>query len=85
LFFQMKGHLMAASVTTACPRATDTTRAIGLKVGLPREPLHASRGDTLLDAGESGQRFLVSVLVTKPVPAPIQVVLNWSAQAPGKP
>jgi Tol biopolymer transport system component len=84
LFFQTKGHLMAASVATpAAP--TDTTRAIGLKVGLPRELFTLPAGTRYWTPVKGGQRFLVSVLVTKPVPAPIQVVLNWSAQAPVKP
>jgi hypothetical protein len=28
-----------------------------------------------------GARFLVGVQVTKPLPAPVTVVLNWTAQA----
>jgi Tol biopolymer transport system component len=75
LFFQTKGKLVAASVATAAA----ATGTIGLQAGLPRELFMLPADTRFWIPAKGGQRFLVSVLVTKPVPAPIQVVLNWSA------
>jgi Tol biopolymer transport system component len=79
LFFQTKGKLVAASIATTAT-ATGTTGTIGLQAGLPRELFTLPAGTRYWTPVKGGQRFLVSVVVTKPVPAPIQVVLNWSAQ-----
>jgi hypothetical protein len=75
LFFQTKGKLVAASVATAAA----ATGTIGLQAGLPRDLFTLPADTRFWIPAKGGQRFLVSVLVTKPVPAPIQVVLNWSA------
>jgi dipeptidyl aminopeptidase/acylaminoacyl peptidase len=74
LFFQTKGKLVVASVATAAA----ATGTIGLQAGLPRELFTLPADTRFWIPAKGGERFLVSVLVMKPVPAPIQVVLNWA-------
>ena len=71
LFFQANNSIMAASAAT--------TGAGGLKIGIPRE-LFALPSDVGFWVPAHGRRFLVSVPVTKAIPAPIQVVINWNSR-----
>jgi hypothetical protein len=63
---------MAASVTS--------TGAVGLKIGIPRE-LFTLPADAGFWVPAHGRKFLVSVPVTKAIPAPIQVVINWNSRS----
>ena len=78
LFFETKGKVMAASITTT---ATGASGAIGLQVGVPRDLFALPDQGAFWIPAKGGQRFLVGVEVTKAAPAPIQVVLNWSGPA----
>jgi hypothetical protein len=71
LFFQANNSIMAASLAT--------TGSGGLKIGIPRE-LFTLPSDAGFWVPAHRRRFLVSVPVTKAIPAPIQVVINWNSR-----
>jgi hypothetical protein len=78
-FFQANSSIMAASVT---PTYVDSEGAVRIKIGLPRE-LFTLPPDVGFWVPARGRKFLVSVPVTKAIPAPIQVVINWHVPAGG--
>jgi Tol biopolymer transport system component len=79
LFFESNRKVMAASLRPAAPQP-GATGAIGLQAELPR-PLFSLPEDTnSWTPAKDGARFLVAVQVTKAVPSPVTVVLNWTAQ-----
>jgi dipeptidyl aminopeptidase/acylaminoacyl peptidase len=71
LFFQANNSIMAASLAT--------TGSGGLKIGIPRE-LFTLPSEAGFWVPAHGRKFLVSVPVTKGIPAPIQVVINWNSR-----
>jgi serine/threonine protein kinase len=71
LFFQANDSIMAASAAS--------TAAGSLKIGIPRE-LFTLPADAGFWIPAPRRRFLVSVPVTKAIPAPIQVVINWNSR-----
>jgi dipeptidyl aminopeptidase/acylaminoacyl peptidase len=71
LFFQAKSGLMAVSV------AADPAAATGLRVGLPRLLFDLPKDAGAWLPAHDGQRFLVNVQMSKGVPAPVTVMLNW--------
>jgi Tol biopolymer transport system component len=79
LFFQANSSIMAVSVTR---RSADRTGAVALEIGTPRKLFTLP-----LEAGfwvpARGRKFLVSVPVTKAIPSPIHVVINWNLRAGG--
>ena len=77
LFFQSKGKVMAASITAAAGAAGDA----GPTVGIPRELFALPEGINDWIPTRGGQRFLLNMEETKALPAPIEVVLNWSQPA----
>jgi hypothetical protein len=79
LFFQAHNSIMAASVT---PIFGDSEGAVRIKIGIPRK-LFTLPSDAGFWVPVPGRKFLVSVPVTKAVPAPIQVVINWNLRTAG--
>lgn len=78
LFFGSKGKVMAASITVT-GRAGRGEKDV--QVGVSRDLFALPDEGSIWTPAKGGQRFLVGVQVTKAVPAPIQVVLNWSEPA----
>ena len=79
LFFETKGSIMAASVTPGAA-AAGGSGATEFQPGVPRALFALPADGNFWIPANGGQRFLVGVQVAKAVPAPITVVLNWSAQ-----
>jgi Tol biopolymer transport system component len=75
LFFGSKGKVMAASITVTGRGEKD------IQVGVSRDLFALPDESSIWTPAKGGQRFLVGVQVTKAVPAPIQVVFNWSEPA----
>ena len=77
LFFESQRKVMAASITAPGGTARDG----GPTVGVPRELFALPENSNDWIPAKGGQRFLINMQETKGVPAPIQVVLNWSQPA----
>jgi Tol biopolymer transport system component len=74
LFLQAGKKIMAVGVTPAVAGSVPG-------IGLPRELFTLPEGAGYWIAARDGQRFLVDIEVTKAVPPPVQVVVNWRTRS----
>lgn len=77
LFFVSKQKIMAVTITAAAAAVGDVSPTMSV----PRELFALPDDVNDWVPMKGGQSFLVGVQATKALPAPIQVVLNWSEPA----